>query len=65
MPVTRCWSASASCRFQPTISTNSSWCGLPALRARCARASPTKSPDGLTPAEQLSPHQRCGIGARK
>ena len=40
-------------RSRPTISTNSSWSASPASRDRCAPASPTSSPDGLTPAEQL------------
>ena len=53
-PSIRCSRGSASCRSRPTISTNSSWCGSPASRARCATASPTKSPDGLTPGEQLA-----------
>ena len=53
-PTIRCSSGCGSSRSRPTTSTNSSWCASPASRARCAPASPTSSPDGLTPAEQLA-----------
>ena len=64
-PAIRCSSGCASCRSRPTTSTNSSWCASPASRARCAPASPTKSPDGLTPAEQLARIGEAVVGARQ
>ena len=62
---TRCSSGCASCRSRPTTSTNSSWCASPASRVRCARASPTQSPDGLTPLRAARPHRRGGVAARQ
>ena len=51
---TRCSSGCGFCRSRRTTSTNFSWCGSPAMRAQVRAGIGTKSPEGLTPAEQLT-----------
>ncbi len=49
----RCWKSSAFSRSRPTTSMNSSWSALPPSRAGGRGCRRTRSPDGLTPLEQL------------